>query len=66
MQSLLEIESAVDRLQPNEQEKLFLFLALRLRSQGGALLEPRDLSQERIERWIEEDEAAYRQFNAPR
>lgn len=66
MESLLDIENAVEQLKPSELEELFLFLATRLRSQGGDNPPPRNLGKERIESWIQEDEAAYRDFREPR
>ncbi len=66
MESLLEIENAVGRLRPAELEELFLFLAMRLRSQGGDAPPPRNLGKDRIKSWIQEDEAAYRAFRESR
>lgn len=64
MKSLAEIEDAVEQLQPSELEELFLLLAVRLRSQGRGIPEPRDLAGERIAGWIRDDEEAYRAFLA--
>ena len=56
MSTLAEIEAAADSLRPEEKQELFLFLAVRLRSQGGPIPEPRDFSAEQIAGWIADDE----------
>ena len=57
MSTLTEIEAAVDALQPAEKQELLLFLAARLREQGGQLPAPRKFSREQLNAWIAEDEA---------
>lgn len=62
MSTLAEIESAADTLPVEEKEKLFLFLATRLRATSARLPEPRDFSRETIQGWIADDEAGMRRF----
>ncbi len=64
MNTLAEIEVAVDTLTQEQKEELFLFLAMRLRSGPGDLPPPREFSREQLERWIADDEAGYRRFLA--
>ena len=62
MSTLDEIEAAADALPSEEKQRLFLFLAERLRAQG-ALPVPRSFSEEEINGWIDRDEADMRRFN---
>jgi hypothetical protein len=62
MTTLVDIEAAADALPPEQKQELLLFLAARLRAQGGQLPEPRKLSSEQISAWIAEDEADMRRF----
>jgi hypothetical protein len=62
MTRLAEIESAIDALPPAEKEQLLLFLAARLRAQGGRLPPARKFTPEQIKAWIEEDEAEGRRL----
>jgi len=64
MNTLIEIEAAADRLQPEEKQELMLFLAARLRATGAELPAPRSFSNEQIQQWIAEDENGYRRFVA--
>jgi len=64
MNTLTDIENAVERLSPAEKQQLLLFLATRLRSAGGVLPEPRKFSREQMEHWIAEDEAEMERFRA--
>lgn len=57
MSTLAEIEAAADALPPDEKQQLLLFIAARLRAQGGSLPPPRRFSAEQINAWIEQDEA---------
>ena len=63
MNTLAEIEAAVDALPPQQKQELMLFLAARLRADGAKLPEPRKFSGEQIAPWIAEDEADLRQFH---
>jgi hypothetical protein len=45
-----------------EKERLILFLAARLRSEGVRTPPPRTLSREQVDAWIAEDEAELRAF----
>jgi hypothetical protein len=68
MSTLQEIEAAVDALPTAQKQELLLFLAARLRAQGGALPQSRKFSREQLDTWISEDEAdekAPRRGNAP-
>lgn len=56
MSTLIEIEAAVDALPPAEKQELLLFLASRLREQGGQLPAPRKFSREQLSAWIAEDD----------
>lgn len=62
MSTLAEIEAAADRLPPEEKQELLLFLAVRLRKEGGSLPEPRKFTREEMAAWIAEDEADMRRF----
>ena len=61
--TLAEIEAAAESLPPEQKQELLLFLATRLRAQGGAKLpEPRKISGEQIKGWIAQDEADMKAF----
>jgi hypothetical protein len=62
MSTLAEIERAAEALSPDEKERLILFLAARLRSEGVCTPPPRTLTREQIDAWIAEDEAELRSF----
>ena len=62
MSNLAEIEAAADALPPEQRQELMLFLAARLRAQGGRLPEPRTFSREQMTGWIAEDEADMQRF----
>jgi hypothetical protein len=64
MQTLIDIEQAVQRLSAEQQTELLLFVAERLRSQGAPLPEPRDFSEEQLRAWLDEDERAMDRFRA--
>jgi hypothetical protein len=66
MSTLAEIENAVDKLPSEEKQELFLFLAARLRTNGGQLPPPREFSQEQIMGWIADDEEGMRRFREGR
>jgi hypothetical protein len=57
MSTLAEIERAADALSPEEQERLIVFLATRLREQGARTPSPRTLTREQVDAWIAEDAA---------
>jgi hypothetical protein len=61
-----EIEAAAEALTPEEKQQLMLFLATRLRGQGGGMPEPRKFSREQMADWIAEDEADMRRFQQGR
>jgi hypothetical protein len=63
MSTLSEIEAVVDALPPAEKQELLLFLAARLREQGGPLPAPRKFSREQLKAWIAEDEADMKRFD---
>lgn len=54
--TLAEIEAAAERLSAKQKQELFLFLAAKVRAEGGKLPEPRKFSREEIDRWIDQDE----------
>ncbi len=62
MSTLAEIEAAADALPSEQKQELLLFLAERLRAQGGKLPEPRKIAREQMSAWIAEDEADMRRF----
>lgn len=62
MSTLPEIEAAADALPPAEKQELLLFLAARLRAQGGPLPTPRKFPRDQVNAWIAEDEAELRRF----
>jgi len=62
MVTLADIEAAVVSLKPAEKQELMLFLASRLRAEGGKLPEPRVFSADEMARWIAEDEADMRRL----
>lgn len=57
MTTLAEIEAAADALPPEQKQELLLFLAARLRAQGGTTPAPRTFPQTQMDSWIAEDEA---------
>jgi hypothetical protein len=64
MTTLPEIEAAADALSPQQKQKLFLFLAARLRTDTTNLPTPREFSREQIDAWIADDEKGMRRFEA--
>jgi len=64
MQSLIDIEQAVQNLSTEQQAELLLFVAERLRSQRVPRPEPRDFSEEQLTAWLDEDERAMERFRA--
>ena len=64
MQTLIDIEQAVQRLSVEQQAELLLFVAERLRSQGAPLPEPRDFSEDQLRSWLDDDERAMDRFRA--
>ena len=64
MTTLAEIETAAGQLPAEQQQELLLFLAARLHAAAGPLPPPRDLSVEKIQSWIAEDEGGHRRFLA--
>ena len=64
MQSLVDIEQAVENLSAEQQAEQLLFVAERLRSQQAPLPEPREFSEEQLLVWLDEDERAMERFRA--
>ncbi len=64
MSTLNEIEAAAEKLSREQQQELLLFLARRLREDGGALPDPRLFSEEQLKEWMDEDEEDMRRFRA--
>lgn len=64
MQSLVDIEQAVENLSAEQQAELLLFVAERLRSQQAPLPEPREFSEEQLLVWLDEDQRAMERFRA--
>jgi len=64
MQSLVDIEQAVQNLSVEQQAELLLFVAERLRSQRVPLPEPREFTQKQLTAWLDEDEQAMERFRA--
>jgi hypothetical protein len=62
MSDLAEIEAAADALPPEQKQELMLFLAARLRAQGGRMPDPRKFPREQIAGWIAEDERDMQRF----
>jgi len=62
MSTLAEIEAAVDALPPADKQELLLFLAARVREQGGQLPAPRKFSRDQLRAWVAEDEADMQRF----
>ncbi|MDB6056358.1 MAG: hypothetical protein JWO95_202 [Verrucomicrobiales bacterium] len=56
MSTLADIKAAAERLPSEQKQELFLFLAAKLRAEGGKLPEPRKFSREQIDQWIDADE----------
>ena len=63
MSTLVEIESAAAALPAEQKQELILFLAARLRTEGGGLPPPRHFTTERMAGWMAEDEADMQQFS---
>jgi hypothetical protein len=66
MSTLAEIEAAADALPQQQQEELFLYLAVRLRAGVGHPPPPREFSREQIQGWIADDEEGMRRFREGR
>ena len=62
MSTLAEIEKAAEKLSPQQQKELMLFLGARLRAERARLPEPRQFSREQVQSWIAEDEADLQSF----
>jgi hypothetical protein len=60
--TLLEIQKAAESLSIQEKGELMIFLLRRLRENQVALPPVRDVPNETIEKWIEDDELGYRNF----
>ncbi len=63
MSTLPEIEAAADALPLAQKQELLLFLAARLRAEGGEPPAPRKFSREQLDAWVAEDEAEMRRFH---
>lgn len=64
METLAEIERAVEELPLAQKTELLLFVAKSLRGQQAPLPEPRLFSDEQLRSWMDEDEEAMRRFRA--
>lgn len=62
MSRLEEIENAAEQLSVEEKQELLLFLASKLRAEGGVMPPPRQFSAAQVNAWIAEDEEGYRRF----
>ena len=62
MKTLVEIERAVEELPPAQKTELLLFVAQSLREEQAPLPEPRLFSDDQLQAWLDEDEAAMRRF----
>jgi hypothetical protein len=62
MNTLAEIETAVDALPADQKQDLLLFLAARMREQANGLPTPRKFPREQLNTWIAEDEAEVQRF----
>jgi len=60
--TLLEIQKAAESLSIEEKGELMIFLLRRLRENQVELPRVRDIPNETIEKWIEDDESSYRNF----
>ena len=60
--TLAEIETAAEALSDAEKQQLMLYLAARLKAQGGSLPETPAHPCERASDWMAEDEAAMRRY----
>ena len=63
MSTLAEVEAAADALTPEQKQELLLFVATRLRAQGGKPPEVRKFSREQMAGWFAQDVADMQQFN---
>jgi hypothetical protein len=66
MTTLAEIQKAASELPAAKRTELVLSLVESLRHDGAALPEPRRFSEEQLQKWLEEDDAAMRRFRASR
>lgn len=60
--TLLEIQKAADALSIQEKRELIIFLLKRLRNNQVELPPVRDIPNQTIEKWIEDDESGYKIF----
>ena len=60
--TLLEIQKAAESLSIEEKRGLMIFLLRRLRDNQVELPPVRDIPNETIEKWIEDDESGYKIF----
>jgi hypothetical protein len=56
MNTLAELEKAVESLSPEEKQRLMVFLAARLRAENPRTPPPRTFSRDEMEAWVKEDE----------
>ena len=66
MTRLSDIQSAIDGLPTEDKQRLLLFLAARLRVEGGEFPPPRRFSSDQIKSWMTEDESDLRRFRNPK
>lgn len=62
MSTLTEVESVVKQLPPADKQKLLVFLAESLRTEGRPLPEPRHFAADELRSWIQEDERDLREL----
>jgi hypothetical protein len=60
--TLLEIQKTAETLSIEEKRHLMIFLLRRLRNSQVGFPPVRDIPNETIEKWIEDDESGYRRF----
>lgn len=66
MSTLDEIEAAAEKLPPEQQRQLLLFLARRLRELGEPLPEARLFSEAQLKAWMDEDDEEIRRLRGDR
>ncbi len=66
METFDEIKIAAGELPAEQKQELLLFLAARLRAEGGGLPQPRKFSRKEMAGWIAEDEEDMRRFRTQR
>jgi len=57
MRTLAEIQAEIEQLTAGDKQRLLIFIAAKLRSEGGPLPEPRKFTREQMDAWIADDVA---------